>query len=327
MPKPNEIIRPITIGLAQESLAFAFEQVAHLFPEITPEKKQASLEGNRNLFADFLNPIRKERLSNNQAKTVNENEELKHEYLFNYDAYDRVLNFMTAEMNKNANGPEAQEIRELNAQSDNLIIKSIGEIDYKRRALLEAESLSYFTQANLKFIELVKSGGKWDHKKNDKFKALFIPAWKKNGDFVPITPILGDKQYLYYYDIWSNIHFGYVGLACGFTKEFLLLGNTAVEIVSSGIGIAADLYKGEIDFGNIFGKVKGHAIAAKDDEISVLAGIGLWEQNSNSLSKQALHIAIYTTRALWSAGSVKLRPQNLKVKSSNIAKLLSRSVQ
>jgi hypothetical protein len=46
--------------------------------------------------------------------------------------------------------------------------------------------------------------------------------------------ILGD--FTYYYDIWSNIHFGYVGSAAGFTESELLDGAGAEQIISTLIG-------------------------------------------------------------------------------------------
>lgn len=41
------------------------------------------------------------------------------------------------------------------------------------------------------------------------------------------------KNYDYYYDIWSNIHYGYVGLSVGFSQEILLNGANMAQIIDS----------------------------------------------------------------------------------------------
>jgi hypothetical protein len=72
---------------------------------------------------------------------------------------------------------------------------------------------------------LVRQGGPWDHK----------PYIRKT--FHPRVP--GGEQvwhihgnYVYYYDIWSNIHYGYVGAAAGFTESELLDGAGGEQWVS-----------------------------------------------------------------------------------------------
>ena len=62
----------------------------------------------------------------------------------------------------------------------------------------------------------VRTGGDWDHKpKLDYMLDLDGNSWDKNDDDY-FFPIRGDKKHEYYYDIWSNIHYGYVGSAIGF---------------------------------------------------------------------------------------------------------------
>ena len=56
-----------------------------------------------------------------------------------------------------------------------------------------------------------KPAAQWDHKKIIK---------KAFGDWS-----LDDAQKrLYFFDIWSNIHYGYVGVSCGFPEDDLLAG-------------------------------------------------------------------------------------------------------
>lgn len=82
-----------------------------------------------------------------------------------------------------------------------------------------------------KFMLLVRSGGKWDHKPTiRKYAPSFYHKTEKSsvnpekpatvfGTYLP-----GDKKYIYDYDIWSNIHYGYAGRMSGFQEVILDLG-------------------------------------------------------------------------------------------------------
>lgn len=64
------------------------------------------------------------------------------------------------------------------------------------------------------WAERVAPGRPWDHKRllRTKFPGQPHPHWHKYGDFD------------YFYDIWSNIHYGYVGVALGFGADELING-------------------------------------------------------------------------------------------------------
>jgi len=70
--------------------------------------------------------------------------------------------------------------------------------------------------------KMVGYGAKWDHKKA--IRAMFEPkgtfrrGWQKYG------------QHDYYFDIWSNIHYGYVGTAIGFNAAELIKGAALAQI-------------------------------------------------------------------------------------------------
>lgn len=68
------------------------------------------------------------------------------------------------------------------------------------------------------WTERVGQGRDWDHK--PKIHAKFGRYRHRQG------------KYDYYYDIWSNIHYGYVGMAGGLTEGVLLDGAGAEQIVS-----------------------------------------------------------------------------------------------
>ena len=64
------------------------------------------------------------------------------------------------------------------------------------------------------FADIIGPNRPWDHKPalRQMLGQDFNIGWQKYGDFD------------YYFDIWSNIHFGYVGIALGFTAAELING-------------------------------------------------------------------------------------------------------
>ncbi|MEN5167427.1 polymorphic toxin type 44 domain-containing protein [Achromobacter kerstersii] len=84
-----------------------------------------------------------------------------------------------------------------------------GKSDYQNAALGQKAA------AYAMWTERVGPGRPWDHKpvlRQRLGKKNLNRGWQKYGDFD------------YYYDIWSNIHYGYVGVAIGFSAAELLNG-------------------------------------------------------------------------------------------------------
>ena len=93
----------------------------------------------------------------------------------------------------------------------------------------------------------------WDHKKY--LFATYLSPWQKQGD------------YDYYYDIWSNVHYGYVGVIAG-VPEAVLLDAAGVEQIGSdtirwlgdpeqypGPTISEDLSKGMRAFDDVSDRI------------------------------------------------------------------------
>lgn len=151
----------------------------------------------------------------------------------NLDDAMPVIDYIVGEMNRNSAGPEANRIRTLNTFSADSCIA-----DWQRQSLLRQLLTSNMPRqcidmeltgreaAIVSWSLLVRQGGPWDHKKY--IRSTFHPrhaleqVWHRLGNWE------------YYYDIWSNIHYGYVGLACGFSKSTLLNG-AGLEQVGSDI--------------------------------------------------------------------------------------------
>ncbi len=106
------------------------------------------------------------------------------------------------------------------------------------------------------FFDLVRYGGAWDH------KATIRARWGKT------ATLFGT---IISFDIWSNIHFGYVGAAVGFSRTTLLRSAGAAQAMFSSI---PDGY-----LERLFGAPSGILEAADDprDQHAITLGVDLRE--------------------------------------------------
>ena len=77
--------------------------------------------------------------------------------------------------------------------------------------------------------------------------------------------IYAGKQYYYDYDIWGNIHFGYIGLVAGFDRETLLIGAGFAQYVAGTKSTACNI-----------GDIK--VCDDPKDTIAIHIGFDLWER-------------------------------------------------
>ena len=94
----------------------------------------------------------------------------------------------------------------------------------------------------------VKSGGEWDHKPILRRRLLL----SEYHDFH--FPIAGDNEHEWFYDIWSNIHYGYVGVAVGFTAWELIFGQSAGGIAGRDDPFDPEVVRIGIDLWKTHGK-------------------------------------------------------------------------
>lgn len=141
------------------------------------------------------------------------------------DEITPIISFIVSEMVTNAGSQTVQRIRDLNDFNTVGCINNYTRLPWWRQLLglgITPEqcgnmSFSTKTAAFLMWADNVMQDGPWDHKPT--IRRRFNPAaiggeqvWHRYGDW------------LYFYDIWSNIHYGFVGAACGFTESELLDG-------------------------------------------------------------------------------------------------------
>jgi hypothetical protein len=153
----------------------------------------------------------------------------------NYSRFDETLTYMYQELITNAQSGDLQTIKEF-LSDDNILA------------------------ARLLWFILVRSGGKWDHKPKLERKL----GLKTSSDYY--FPVRGAPEYEWFYDIWSNIHFGFVGRAAGFEAT------TLQDYAGSGLPGA-----GKNDEGDV---------------LSVQIGIDLWDKHQLSLLQFQMQDAI-----------------------------------
>jgi len=106
------------------------------------------------------------------------------------------------------------------------------------------------------------------------------PIWSDDIHY----PIRGNEEYEYFYDIWSNIHFGYVGASVGFDRETLQLFAGLEHYVPSLMRGIVRWLVGQYDPG---------------DAISVDIGVDLWERHRHALARADLHASVLAATRLY----------------------------
>lgn len=174
---------------------------------------------------------------------------------------DDVAAFFRAEMVKNAGSKDVEYIRE------NLDLTWT-------EAVIPFQATIDTIQAYYRWYELVKPGGPWDH------KAL---VRSKFGNWSCDFP----KKTHYNYDVWSNIHYGYVGLAAGFSRATLLDGAGVAQLITwtvpDGYWSRRLAVLGDAD---VF-----RALDDPADQEAIRVGCELWEKHKKALTKEQLKAA------------------------------------
>ena len=153
------------------------------------------------------------------------------------------------------------------------------------------------TEAKSRWFLQVRQNGPWDHKPilNKKYLAMGMPP-RPFGTMGRAFhfPIRGDLFHEYFYDVWSNIHYGYVGTKCGFDEPTLQGG------AASGLPGAGDNDEGDV--------------------VSVEIGIDLWLKFGFNLTVDDIRKAIIAKAADYIAA----RDKEIKsgVKAENVTNVV-----
>ncbi len=136
---------------------------------------------------------------------------------------EELATYIAGEMNANINSPEVRQMRDLNSFDAPAKMKEYEALPFYLRLGPGPDFYSMAAGMQAKafaiWAERVGQNRPWDHKP--------ILAAKYDG-------VVYHKQgnYDYFYDIWSNIHYGYVGRVGGLSESILLDGAGAEQIVS-----------------------------------------------------------------------------------------------
>lgn len=154
---------------------------------------------------------------------------------FDFTRFDQALAYMYQELTINAQSKDVQSIKNALGNGNDLLAKTL-------------------------WTNLVRTGAKWDHKHIlEKKLGLKTPP-----DYY--FPIRDDNEHEWYYDVWSNIHYGFVGRAAGFDAQ------TLQDYAASGYPGAGTNDEGDV--------------------LSIQIGIDLWDVNQMALTQSQLHEAI-----------------------------------
>lgn len=146
-----------------------------------------------------------------------------------------IAQYITNEINTNRNHEVIRKIADLNAQAD-IYEVNLNKTAWYVRGIVRDRVNDLRRLAEHKFARLVHTnegakgffadvyfggGGEWDH------KPKIRRVWGARNR-------LGNTNIDYYYDIWSNIHYGYVGGAAAFSLNELLEGASVQQKFDSG---------------------------------------------------------------------------------------------
>jgi len=138
------------------------------------------------------------------------------------DRMEELASYIADEMNRNINHPLVLEMKELNSFDPEAETAKYNALPFYLRLGRgpDFHNLARGKQAKafVLWTERVGQNRPWDHK--PKLEKKFGDYWHKQGN------------YDYYYDIWSNIHYGYVGIIGGLSESILLDGAGAEQIAS-----------------------------------------------------------------------------------------------
>ncbi|AYG44601.1 hypothetical protein DV532_09965 [Pseudomonas sp. Leaf58] len=140
------------------------------------------------------------------------------------DMMEQVASYIAGEMNRNITHPSVLKMRKLTRFDATEEHAKFQKLPWYARLLppdFQAMMVGNTAAAMALWTERVGQNRPWDHKVA--IAQQFGGAWQKQGEVD------------YFYDIWSNIHYGYVGRAGGLSESVLLDGAGLEQIASDSI--------------------------------------------------------------------------------------------
>lgn len=170
------------------------------------------------------------KMSTAQSQQIKTVEEQKFGCLHTNAGAHAIARMIADDMNKNIRHPVTKKLQKLNAKASEQLSPA--------ELLLSVGSPSYFVQKKVRlnlpaytlFRAQIDYDMPWDHKHiikaNPEFRALSLDGnQRKEGCYHRY------KDFDYFYDVWSNIHYGFIGRVCGFTEWELNYGAGAAQLL------------------------------------------------------------------------------------------------
>jgi hypothetical protein len=198
---------------------------------------------------------------------------------------EELASYIAGEMNRNIAHPSVLKMKKLNSYDPAAETRKYMELPwYAMTGSSSPQTVAYAnaTAALALWTERVGQNRPWDHKL--KILTLFGGNVRhKQG------------RHEYFYDIWSNIHYGYVGMAAGFSENALLDGAGAEQIISDSMRKIQELAYKPANERRLPGPNRSADISGlrawddAPDRISIGIGIKLYRQYaSQSISAQVI---------------------------------------
>lgn len=138
------------------------------------------------------------------------------------DQMEELARYIADEMNRNISHPSVLKMKELNSYDPEVEAKKVSfYLRFGHQPNYHSIALAKHAEAFVLWAERVGQNRPWDHK--PKLRKIFPGVRHKQGN------------YDYFYDIWSNIHYGYVGSIGGLSESVLLDGAGVEQIASDTI--------------------------------------------------------------------------------------------
>jgi hypothetical protein len=217
------------------------------------------------------------------------------------DELTPIANYMAHEMTHNPWTPPARRIRELNSVEESCIsdwVKAPWWRQWVQMPPSDCVNLgvtAFFVACKIWYNQ-VKTDGPWDHK----------PILKRRSDLWSKSTgnnawhIYGEAAYSF--DCWSNMHYGYVGSALGFSAAVLLDGAGAAQA------------KSDWDQPNGWPQGTGPSTLPRrfdrpEDRVSISLGIKLRNEQPAHIDAQILVQAVVRTPGLLKQPASAIRNQ------------------
>ena len=201
------------------------------------------------------------------------------------DELTPIAQYMADEMNRNVKSKEAlaikQHMQEYRTDPNTLCTIPPGTAALMNIDLCEGEKVDYrvshYVAALLLWTNQVYQDGPWDHK--PMIAKKFHPRHPREQQYHAYSSP-SYKSYVYYYDVWSNMHYGYVGTAAGLSEAELLDGAGLEQIVSTSLDREIPDYTPNVSWPRAFD--------GKGDREAIEIGIKLYKSYPMGVTTQHL---------------------------------------